>query len=309
MNQPPFTIAADLDLGSRVAPYFASDAGAADVTICEGPMPNGLDEGVDQGTTFKIGKDWFTLEVPMGARYFVEGGNRIVYERNGVTDREVALFLLGSAWGALCYQRGLLPLHASAVVSNDRVVSFTGPSGAGKSTLAAALADRGLEFFTDDVLIIDPSQIGEHSTVCYAGQKDMKLWSDALKLVESEKGGPVRDIEGFGKYFATPKSTDPQISGILDSIVVLKNENVRTDNDPIEFKRIRGGEALMQLRGSIYRQRYGLAIMGRPTIYSILAKLIATLEIHQFDRPRVKSQFDQSTSAMETWLRQRTSGQ
>jgi len=63
----------------------------------------------------------------------------------------VRLYLLGSAWGALCYQRDLLVLHASAVRVDGRAVAFCGRPGMGKSTLAAWLAESGHALVSDDL--------------------------------------------------------------------------------------------------------------------------------------------------------------
>ena len=96
------------------------------------------------------------------------------------------LFLLGAAFTVLTYQRGLLPLHASAVVQDGAVCAFSGPSGAGKSTLAATLADQRYPFFTDDVLLIQPSTAPDE-VLCYAGPKDLKLWEDALAITHARQ--------------------------------------------------------------------------------------------------------------------------
>ena len=61
-----------------------------------------------------------------------------------------------SGLNAIAYQRGLLPLHASAVAVGDGCVAFCGARGAGKSTLAAALAQAGYPLLSDDLLIVHP---------------------------------------------------------------------------------------------------------------------------------------------------------
>lgn len=303
MQQTPFTVSADLELGTRVAPFLR--AHGADVVIAEGSVPDRLPDAVESGAAFETTERRFLLHVPQGASFLVEDGTRITYARNGASDRDVALFLLGSAWGALCYQRRLLPLHASGVVRSGRVTAFTGQSGAGKSTLAAALSARGLDFFTDDVLIIDPAELSGTRPACYAGQKDMKLWADALALTGTEKGEAVRDAPDFKKFFAMPATTEASGRGVLDSLVILKNENVRRDRAPVEIERISGAKAVKRLRESVYRLRFGNAIAGRQWLYTALARLSASVEVYTFDRPLVKSEFSASTDAIKDWIEAR----
>ena len=58
---------------------------------------------------------------------------------------------------AIEQSRGLVRLHAAAVVADGRVIALPGPMGAGKSTLAAALVRQGLRYLTDEVVAIDPA--------------------------------------------------------------------------------------------------------------------------------------------------------
>lgn len=299
MKPVPFTISADLNLGQRAGAYLV-DTGA-DVAVFEGHVPEELQDVKQDGVSFSLNDHQLILSIPDGARFLVENGEKIIYERNGKSDREVALFLLGSAWGALCFQRGLLPLHASAIVENGHVHAFTGPSGVGKSTLAAALAKRGRGFFTDDVLIIDPAEIGD-KTICYSGQKDLKLWQDAIKLTGSDKLGPVRDIENFSKFYATPDNVNTSESGILSSLTILKNTNVRMGKDPISIDRISGAAALTQLRASVYRPKFAVAIWGFPKYYKILADLISSVTVQSFDRSFEKPEFEASLAFIDNWI-------
>ena len=56
------------------------------------------------------------LEIADIAQFQVEGGREIRVEPlPGVSERNIRLFLLGSAMGMLLHQRGLLPLHANAI--------------------------------------------------------------------------------------------------------------------------------------------------------------------------------------------------
>ena len=89
------------------------------------------------------------------ADYEIRGGRRIlVWPAAGAANKDVELFLFGPVWSTLCHQRGLLPLHASAVVTSGGITAFAGHSGAGKSTIAAFMCSLGYELVTDDVLPI-----------------------------------------------------------------------------------------------------------------------------------------------------------
>ena len=300
MRAVPFTIKADLDMGMRVQPYCVENG--QDVTFRAGIVPEKLSDTVMAGTAFEVSADQFLLKIPGGIRFLVSGGDSIIYERGGKSDREVALFLLGSAWGALCYQRSLLPFHASAIVRGDAVHAFTGPSGAGKSTLSAALADQGHEFFTDDVLIIDPAEIGT-STRCYAGQKDLKLWNDSLKLTDATKMSPVRDAENFEKFFAIPAHTSEKTSGNLASLSILRNWHSKDGKGGLSIEKISGAVALRELRDSVYRPRFASAIWGREKLFQILAKLIAGVHVQSFQRPMQRDHFGESLAYMDQWIK------
>src|SRR5262249_242980 len=89
------------------------------------------------------GRDIF-IDISAAGRLLVRAGKEIIVDSAPASDDgEVRTFLLGTAFGLLCYQRGITPLHASAIDVADGCVAFVGESGAGKSTLVAALAQRG----------------------------------------------------------------------------------------------------------------------------------------------------------------------
>ena len=95
------------------------------------------------------------------ARYLVTGGREIVVDPDAdALLLDVRAYLLGAIFVVLCQQRGLLPLHASAIAGKSGVVAFLANSGQGKSTLAAHLAQRGFRVLADDVCLIDTAQPG-----------------------------------------------------------------------------------------------------------------------------------------------------
>jgi hypothetical protein len=68
-----------------------------------------------------------------------------------LTLEDAATYLVGPVLGLLLRLRGVLTLHASAVVVKGYAVAIAGPAGAGKSTTAAAFAQRGFPLLSDDI--------------------------------------------------------------------------------------------------------------------------------------------------------------
>ena len=125
----------------ELGPAGTLESDAPVVTVRTGSAGPDIEKPSHVGPTFQVGMDDYLLDVRNVARYRVRRGDEIVVEpAAGSTERDVRLFLFGTVLGALCHQRGLLPLHASAIVANGRAIAFSGHSRAGKSTLAAFFA-------------------------------------------------------------------------------------------------------------------------------------------------------------------------
>lgn len=303
MSQTPFTVSADIDLGGRVEPYCKTSG--YDVRIEAGPVPESLGDAATKRASYEVEPGRLLLRVPNGLVFCVEGGTTVTYQRpDSVTDREVLLFLLGSAWGALCYQRNLLPLHASGIIHHGDVYAFTGESGAGKSTLCAALSHRGHPFFADDVLVIDPASL-DTAPVCYAGQKDLKLWADALALTGAEKKTAVRDKEGFEKFYADPDAYADTTKGNLRELYLLTSLNEKLDNDPISVQPIKGVLSARKMWDAVYRRAFANDIVGQKTLFEWLALLVQHVDVYRFDRPMNRAQFDAGADFMSDRIRPR----
>jgi hypothetical protein len=174
--------------------------GGAPITSTRGPVPYRLEQAAIAGPTFDVAGRRFLLRVPNGLRVLVEDGASVTVDSPPhLSDDDQLLWILGSAWGALAYQRGLLPLHLSAIRSGQGIVGFGGNSGAGKSTLAAALTTRGHTLAADDVTGIDVASPG--GPMALPGHKTLKLWGDAAALIGVERGRPVRNDEQIDKFY------------------------------------------------------------------------------------------------------------
>lgn len=116
--------------------------------------------------------------------------------------------LLGPVMALLMHMRGLLVLHASAVLINDRLAVFVGDKGAGKSTTTAAAIERGHRLFTDDLLAVSFTSSGQAEA--QPGFPSVKLVADCSPLFSlqgaHELAAPVADfpkrIRRLGNAFA-----------------------------------------------------------------------------------------------------------
>lgn len=155
------------------------------------------------------------------ARYAIFDGRRIVVQpAPGAAERNVRLYLLGSAMGMLLHQRGLLPLHANAVEINGQAVAFMGASGAGKSTLAAWFQDRGYRVIADDVCVVVFD--GEGRPLATPGLPRFRLWTEALATLGKDAGAFERSYAGADEYdkYDVPVAVGSTVSGAIPLVAV-----------------------------------------------------------------------------------------
>ena len=270
----------------RIAPAVAIRRGQAG---CEIKNPRHV------GPTFQVGADDYLLTVPNVARYRVRRGNEIVVEpAAGSSDRDVRIFLLGTAFGALCHQRGLLPLHASAIVVRGHAIAFTGRSRAGKSTLAAYFADRGYRVFADDICVLSVAP-GERP-VAWAGVPRMKLWQDALVLLGRNPSGLEAVRDGLRKYHL-PLSGEAATEALpLDRIYILREARL-VKQEGIE--RLSGAAAFGEVFNNIYR-RHLVAPMGRAEAhFARCAALLKHVAVYGLGRRWGFAAFAQAAETLE----------
>ena len=184
----PFALTSELGI---VELRGVQGTGQIAVRIELGPVPDQVPGTKVYDALCSVGPQDYLLNIPGVARFHASGGSKVQVELAPDAAREdVSAFLLGSVFGALCHQNGLLPLHASSVASSGGVTAFLGESGAGKSTLAACLQARGLRIVSDDICLLGASA-GGLRVLPLAGW--LKLWRQSLEhlAVIPEEGTQV----------------------------------------------------------------------------------------------------------------------
>lgn len=264
------------------------------VEVRLGALPETLPGGRAAPYGLQIADDAVMLTVANTARYLIRGGLEIVVDRlEGGSERNLRLFLLGSALGILCHQRGLLPLHANAIVADGAAVAFAGPSGAGKSTLAAHFAHTGFEVLCDDVCVIEFDEAGR--PLAWPGLPRVKLWGDAASAFGHDSKMLDQAIEGMDKYHVPLRGAMEARPIPFRRLYVLS----RAEDRPGEIRRLSGQAAMVEVMAQTYRGHY-LAPMGLvERHFRQCAALVASAEVYSASRTWGYDVFQQQAGILE----------
>ncbi len=220
-------------------------AGIPDVTIRLLSPVRRASESLESGY-YEVQSRIFRLAVAGVGNFLIEEGSRISVEPvEGASLEQVRLFLLGSAMGALLYQRGLLPLHGSAVETRWGTMIFVGAQGVGKSTLAAHFHRRGYRLLSDDVCAITTAT---QKLQVLPALAQVRLCKDAYERLGQPQGG----------RFHVDKFVVPMNDGYCAQPVPLKGIHIlgnRDQNEP-QFSLVHGFDRVQRLLENLYRPQY-----------------------------------------------------
>lgn len=285
-DSTPSYIVAGLIIRSEIAlpELVATDSTttAPDVRIRIAEVPERLSGNQPPGVEAEISAKEVLLRVPHVGRYLIRNGCEILVQTEpGVEARNLRLFLLGSALGALYFQRGYFPLHASVVVIDGKAVAFAGDSGSGKSTMAAWMHTQGYPLLCDDVCVV---RFGAaDAPLAYPGYPRLKLWRDALAQFEIDCAELQRDYFRADK-FHLPVSDRFWIDPVpLQHIYFLRFVE---DAAAPSIEDIHSAHGVHLIRNNTYRFQYisGLGLMRSHFLDCV--KLARHAQLHFLDRPR-----------------------
>ncbi|RYG89059.1 MAG: hypothetical protein EON59_02385 [Alphaproteobacteria bacterium] len=241
------------------------------------------------------------LTVPQVARFTIIGGRRIIVDADCDAPAEsVRLFLLGSAMGMLLHQRGVVPLHANAIVVDSGAIAFLGPSRAGKSTLAAAFLDRGHAILADDVCAL-AQRNGEYMVL--PGVPRLKLWRDALENSGRQSSDYAR-VLGTADKFSVPTAKPASAEAApLSALLIL----VRDDEVDLAINRLSGMEAFRAVVENIYRGSALEQIRDSSAWLGICSDLVDKIPIFELRRGWDAKKIDASVATIAAVLADRLS--
>jgi len=235
----------------------AEDRDHPDVVIRRGTVSSGpgVLESDGECAPYLVGADGFYLEREHVGRYRVTDGDTVTVDACAeAADVDVRVYLLGSVFGALCYQRSLLPLHASAVAHQGRGYAFAGPSGTGKSTVSAGLCERGFGFVADDICPIAFTADGQPQIL--ESVRKLKLSEDALGVLGQDARGQLRDHQESPRYHVPVAETADPFPVPLRNVYMFRRVEEGAD---LRIEEIAPAYAVRCLQQLTYMPRYPLA--------------------------------------------------
>jgi hypothetical protein len=267
----------------ELPPMSANAALASDVIVVRlARLPHDLELAATDITDIISSPDGVIVVVPNAGRFWIKNGTEVILEAGTDPDMTLLrLYLFGSVMGIICHQRGLFPLHASAVALNGKAIAFCGPPGAGKSTLAARCVEAGARLVADDILVI----AGRHSPYIMVnpGMPKLKLWRDALEALGRTTAGLTPDWARAEKFHVPADQhilTEPvRLSQIL---VLEMDENAGIGlTTPLS-----GAEIVSELVQNTYRPEYLDLTHRRVVHFSECIRLSKTTKVTRLRRRR-----------------------
>jgi hypothetical protein len=225
----------------------------------------------DERHSLWIAADELRLQIWDVGHFRILGGQQIGWcpAQPGLSPAELRTYLLGSAFGALLIQRGLLVLHGNALERDGRAIVCLGASGAGKSTLACALMQQGWRLLADDLVAITPEGM------VLPGIPRIKLWEDAVRSFgfSSELWIPV--AAGIAKYLMPADQLRPAPAAArLAQLYLLQREPW---NGISPLKRLSIGNeqmAMAELLNQLYRPTFVAGLGRHGSCFLALARLL-----------------------------------
>jgi hypothetical protein len=228
-------------------PEFIESLEEPNVFIRFGDIPDYLESPLFSGTYFQASPNQFLLKVNNIANFYVEGGCSIqIKPVKNSAEEDIRLFLLGSAFGALIHQRGLLPMHGSSLNIDGKAYIFSGVSGAGKSTLAAALVQRGHNLLSDDISVVS---VKNNIPFVYAGYPSVKLWTDSVEKLGMDPETLARVRTSFEKRHVSLPQNFYSDELALAGVYILE----KGSSEGIHIEQLKGIEKFNLLKDNTYR--------------------------------------------------------
>lgn len=229
------------------------------VTIEVTDMKRVLSGSVWSDGLYSVSAGEFSMDTSDAGWFYAGGGNRVeVCPIPGTPASSIETYLNGSVYGAILYQRGILPMHGSSFFYKGRGVIVCGDAGTGKSALTAAFCHHGAQFLTDDVTPVIPR---DGCPYIWAQSDRLKLWRDTLDELHIETDNLEKAFSDTDKYLLPVKSTKGLYPA--DHIILLSV----TSGKELQYETVSGTQRFEALRNEVYRPEYLRGMPGNEALF------------------------------------------
>jgi len=227
---------------------------------------------------------YFVLVYGDGVRFAVDRSGREVWmdwpESSSLED--AATYLMGPVMGYVLRRRGIVSLHGSSVVVDDRAIAFVGEGGAGKSTTAATFACLGYAVLSDDLVPLN-DQAGHF--FAQPGYPRVNLWPDSVRALFGSEEGLPRITPTWQKRFLALDQDGYRFQADpipLGAIYYLAPRDA-TSRSP-SFETMSPAAALITLVPNTY-VNYLLDPQMRGQEFTVLSRLVAGVPVRSVKQP------------------------
>lgn len=229
--------------------------------------------------------DRTVLAFPGVIQYHLIGNTEIVAEPVGMIERDlIEIHFLGLVCAFVLERKGILAMHAAAVVRPQGALAFLAYNRGGKTSLAATFVQAGDSLLTDDILAVRSD--GEYS-IGAPGHPQMRMWPEQAEVLvgESEAFDRVlpdvtKRIVPLGAVGSGGFCSEPQPVAAL--IVPQRSDD---SSAPISLERVAPSEAFRIVLGNGFIAQIAEAsgmLRGR---FAAITHLVGTAPMYRLKYP------------------------
>jgi hypothetical protein len=278
------------------------DSALPKITIRIGSVPFALPGGIEVDPDCLATPTEYLLRVPGIAIYRVSHGAEVMVEPDRcAVPVDIRAFLLGTVFAVLCHQRGLLPLHASAISTRTGVAAFLARSGQGKSSLVANLGNRGFRIVADDICLVDTN--GTREALVIPTAPWLKLWRSSLQQLGQHIEGLDQVFSEDDKYRFPLKNggaLHPSDRQPLRKLIFLRDHE--SDESAVSVEELNRVHTVPLLMNQVHQAYLVEAIGKRQESFLRCGQVLSQARAYRLNRPWGFQHMDQTIDAIETLL-------
>jgi hypothetical protein len=195
--------------------------------------------------------------------------------------------------GALLHQRGVWPLHGSAVAFRQRAVLFVGAKGSGKSTLAGAFHQRGFQVLSDDVCAVTVGDDG--AAQVWSAYPRISLWADSVTKLGGEPGQLTR-TDSFQEKYVFPMQHFSRDAEMIQAVYVLSTSD---EQESLHLKPLKGFDKVKELTANTYRLHFLSSMQLTPQLFHQAQALARQARVVRITRPNQPFMLDELVDIIE----------